>query len=907
MRRDIWVRRMRAHIGLQAAFSVQGLAVCVLAWTAGCSNDNTVSVSTDGPAVVWTTEAGQLVPEVPFVILVEPRTTDGGICPPLTCRAAACGDITDSCGQTASCGPCPDGGAACLTSCSAPGGDYCGAIGDGCGGQLNCPDTCPKPGWKCGTDNVCKGEPPFCTLVTCEPTAEDHYCGTIGNGCGDTLECGNDCPAGWACVDHLCVGSPPACTPLTCKTPSGDHYCGTIGNSCGGTLECGNDCPAGWTCENSVCVGAPPVCIPATCDTAGGGRYCGSVGNGCGGTLDCPAICPTAGWECKDNLCIGPPSVCTKIKCATDTGDHYCGTVGDNCGGSLKCGDDCPAGWTCGDDHICKGVPPYCNLLTCTASSGDRYCGTVGNGCGGTLECGDDCFTGWTCGTDHICKGGPGVCTQTTCGASSGDHYCGTIGDKCGGTLDCGLTCPKAGWVCDHNVCKGDPNCPALTTCAVVASGDNYCGAIGDGCGGTLDCGPTCPKAGWVCDTGLCKGPIGVCTPVACTTTSGDQYCGTIGDGCGHSVDCGTTCTKAGWTCQNGLCKGGSGCPPLACTTANGDQYCGVVGNGCGSSVDCGTACTRAGWTCQGGLCKGVAGVCPALTCKPAGGGQYCGTVGDGCGNALPCGTDCTASGANWVCGSNNVCVGGAGCLKVACNNTDGFQQYCGTIGDNCGGTLSCPSTCPTGTTCGTPSAHICGCGNLCLKQVRCDGTATTSISGTVYDPAGLNPLYNVIVSIPNGPLDPISTGAATCPTCDSQVSGQPIATALTDAKGHFVLNNVPWGTDFPLVMQLGKWRRQVTITAAMVTHQCADNPIPDTWTSTTPATLLRLPKNIHDGDNNGQYTSMPKIAITTGTIDALECLLTRIGIDTAEFTNPAGTGHINLYSLFSSTDTNRT
>ena len=373
MRRDISVSRVRARIGRQAIFSVQGLAVCVLAWTAGCSSDNTVSASTDGPAGIWMTEAGQLLPEVPFVTPVEPRAADGGICPVLTCRAGACGDITDSCGQTASCGPCPDGGAACLTSCSAPGGDYCGAIGDGCGGQLNCSETCPKLGWKCGTDNVCKGDPSVCTAVTCQPTAEDHYCGTIGNGCGDTLECGSDCPVGWDCVDHLCVGSPPVCTPLTCKTPSGDHYCGTIGDSCGGTLECGNDCPTGWTCENNVCVGAPPVCVPATCDTTGGGRYCGTVGNGCGGTLDCPTVCPTAGWVCQDSLCVGPDPVCTKIKCATDSGDHYCGTVGDSCGGSLVCGDDCPAGWTCGSDNICKGVPPFCNLLTCTASSGDRY------------------------------------------------------------------------------------------------------------------------------------------------------------------------------------------------------------------------------------------------------------------------------------------------------------------------------------------------------------------------------------------------------------------------------------------------------------------------------------------------------------------------------------------------------
>ncbi len=82
----------------------------------------------------------------------------------------------------------------------------------------------------------------------------------------------------------------------------------------------------------------------------------------------------------------------------------------------------------------------------------------------------------------------------------------------------------------------------------------------------------------------------------------------------------------------------------------------------------------------------------------------------------------------------------------------------------------------------------------------------------------------------------------------------------------------------------------------------------PNTWatnasTPTNPS--LRLPKEHRDGDNNGQYTSMPKIAITTGAIDALECLLTRAGIDTAEFTNPGGAGHINLYSLLPTSDAN--
>src|SRR5262252_6792748 len=64
--------------------------------------------------------------------------------------------------------------------------------------------------------------------------------------------------------------------------------------------------------------------------------------------------------------------------------------------------------------------------------------------------------------------------------------------------------------------------------------------------------------------------------------------------------------------------------------------------------------------------------------------------------------------------------------------------------------------------------------------QTACPSGGTTSLSGTVYDPAGKIPLYNVVVFVPNQPLLPISEGAA-CETCDGNFSGHPIAVTLSD------------------------------------------------------------------------------------------------------------------------------
>ena len=110
-------------------------------------------------------------------------------------------------------------------------------------------------------------------------------------------------------------------------------------------------------------------------------------------------------------------------------------------------------------------------------------------------------------------------------------------------------------------------------------------------------------------------------------------------------------------------------------------------------------------------------------------------------------------------------------------------------------------------------------CVNLQCQQQACAGGATTSVSGSVYDPAGKNALYDVVVYVPNEHLQALPDGAS-CDACDALYTGQPIASTLTDSAGKFTLKNVPVGKDIPLVIQIGKWRRQLTIPAVA---QCAD------------------------------------------------------------------------------------
>jgi hypothetical protein len=170
--------------------------------------------------------------------------------------------------------------------------------------------------------------------------------------------------------------------------------------------------------------------------------------------------------------------------------------------------------------------------------------------------------------------------------------------------------------------------------------------------------------------------------------------------------------------------------------------------------------------------------------------------------------------------------------------------------------------------------------GGVACQVKDCGDKPKTTVTAKVYDPAGKVPIYNVVAYVPTTALAPIVPGAS-CDTCATRVSGQPVAAAITDSSGQFVMENVPVGTDIPMVLQVGKWRREIKIPEVKA---CQDNPISE-------PNLFRLPRNQSEGN-------IPKIALIAGDADRLQCLFYRMGLESSVFSNPEGTGAINIYNL---------
>jgi hypothetical protein len=171
-------------------------------------------------------------------------------------------------------------------------------------------------------------------------------------------------------------------------------------------------------------------------------------------------------------------------------------------------------------------------------------------------------------------------------------------------------------------------------------------------------------------------------------------------------------------------------------------------------------------------------------------------------------------------------------------------------------------------------------CSGLQCQVVDCaaQGRSPTTISGTVYAPNGTLALLGAQVYVPLADPGPFPAGVQ-CSQCSASLPGGAIASAISDEAGRFTLTNVPAGTDIPLLIAIGKWRRRVSIPSVAA---CTSTILP-------PA-LTALPRSRAEGD-------LPRIAIGTGQFDALECLVRKLGVADTEFSAATGAGSVHLYA----------
>jgi hypothetical protein len=344
-----------------------------------------------------------------------------------------------------------------------------------------------------------------------------------------------------------------------------------------------------------------------------------------------------------------------------------------------------------------------------------------------------------------------------------------------------------------------------------------------------------------------------------------------VASGCGSKPevvsppdDPGVDASVGGRSGSNGTGATGGGFVPIG---DGGDA--GTGNNGCQST------------------CEDLDANCGFVTDTRCGGVIQCGT----CAKGEFCGGDGPSRCGVGMSGEGGACSG-PDCPSCTPKTCDDLGYTCGPAGDTCGGKLDCgPTTCPIpGWTCGGGGKiGECGCKGSCAAVADCSNEPikTTSITGKVYDPAGNNPLYHVFVYVANNPSDPdLKTfpPGISCDVCGATAAGSPLLSegdqfgTYTGVDGSFTLKNVPVGKGVTLVIQLGRWRRVFKVD---VNTPCAANPIAD-------KTLL-MPSKQSQGN-------IPLMAMVTGAVDSLECVLRKMGIDGSEFTNPSGGGRVQFY-----------
>jgi hypothetical protein len=655
-------------------------------------------------------------------------------------------------------------------------------------------------------------------------------------------------------------------------------------------------------------------CVPTTCEAQG--KTCGAIADGCGSTVDCGGC--GDGEVCgltEANMCAGIDDVCVRVSDEVACADKQCGVEGDGCGGTIDCG-TCDDGEACGlvTAYQCApipgGSPTECAARIESCAEVGATCGIIGNGCGGTINCDAEsggCEDGFLCGNDpeqpftcaayDACEP---IDAETACQGT-----CGVVGDGCGGSY----TCEVEGFGCTGaDTCGGggvafecgqgdDYSCdPDIDT---VACAGKTCGFAGDGCGTAIDCS-SLPGNGCgsneQCKNGQCEAIIPGCTVTPKVTACGAKECGVVGDGCGGTYSCGS---------NDGGCPNGENCGELVAYQCDAPP--------------------------QDPDDPGCVGRSRAEACA----GKECGIAYDGCG---------TDPENTYNCGSNNgACTGGESCGAVAAYQCDPLPTptcvpngktcesegwACGTFVDNCGNLDTC-DTCPSTQTCmggiNGPTTCVSVAGNggddcpLCdAVPTTCDSNELTRLTGRVITPGQDDSKTQNQVRVPNafvyilrtndtGDLPAIGTGlpgsnGLSCDRCEDQDLGAVLVGDVTDANGNWTLEgNVPVDEEFLLITKVGKFRRAQRMTLP-ASAACTTTNLPtamsiaggETAGQATDDNPTRLPRSMSDG----LAVNIPRMAVTTGAIDAMECVFYKMGLAQSEFGNfsVSGTNRVDMY-----------
>lgn len=490
----------------------------------------------------------------------------------------------------------------------------------------------------------------------------------------------------------------------------------------------------------------------------------------------------------------------------------------------------------------------------------------------------------WALGSLVVsCGGNPTVSGTNDDGSDDGDESGETNGDAGDSTEDWGAIIPTPNLGADGGPGGGVGNCRPKTCDDLGAE----CGSTSDGCGGVLECGE-CDDGEYcgIVEHNVCTNPDSLCVPIAEEVACEGKECGKEGDGCQGFYECGTCegdqqCgVIQAFQCDDPLNGSGSGggqfsCVPLSAEEACAGKQCGKTFDGCGAGDEHVFDCAEVNGGCSADEWCGIE---EAFQCShaPTGGcdetvtcaqlGWECGYAVDECGNVF----DCTTEGLG--CDSlTETCMGGVDSPAVCVS------------GGGSGGGLDC---------------EVCD-----SIPAGCDSPEDTKLTGRVITPGLSDDDSDNQVGVPNAfvyilqtadstslpALDSgIPDGGTSCDRCTDQDLGPVLSSATTDYKGEYTLSgNIPVGEPFVLVVKIGKWRRAVTMT---LDEAAACN------TTAVPHTETRLPRSSDDG----LAANIPRIAISTGSIDAMECVFFKMGVSSQEFVNgaeDASGGRVHLYS----------